>query len=89
MKTITAVTTFHPEGMQTYGQRFLDSFAKNVDNLRICEKKLQLTSPRPCRKCLKCKKLCKIFRQISPNLCYAMIFQNFHDIKIFTKMLYY
>lgn len=31
MKTITAVTTFHPEGMQTYGQRFLDSFAKNVD----------------------------------------------------------
>ena len=28
---ITAVTTFHYEGMLTYGQRFLDSWAKNVD----------------------------------------------------------
>ena len=28
---ITAVTTFHYEGMFTYGQRFLDSWAKNVD----------------------------------------------------------
>ena len=30
-KEITAVTTFHPEGMKVYGQRFLDSFAKHVD----------------------------------------------------------
>ena len=30
MKTITAITTFHPEGMQKYGQRFIDSFANNV-----------------------------------------------------------
>lgn len=30
MKTITAITTFHPEGMQKYGQRFIDSFADNV-----------------------------------------------------------
>mgnify|MGYP003647518974 CR=1 FL=1 len=28
---ITAVTTFHYEGMLSYGQRFLDSWAKNVD----------------------------------------------------------
>lgn len=30
-KKITVVTTFHPEGMTTYGQKFLDSFASNVD----------------------------------------------------------
>ena len=30
-KTITVVTTFHPEGYSTYGERFLDSFAKRVD----------------------------------------------------------
>ena len=28
---ITAVTTFHKEGLDLYGQRFLDSFANNVD----------------------------------------------------------
>ena len=31
MKNITVVTTFHPEGMEVYGQRFLDSFAQRVD----------------------------------------------------------
>jgi hypothetical protein len=30
-KEITVVTTFHPEGMDLYGQRFLQSFAKHVD----------------------------------------------------------
>ena len=30
-KEITVVTTFHPEGMQVYGQKFLDSFAARVD----------------------------------------------------------
>ena len=30
-KEITVVTTFHPEGMEVYGQRFLDSFAQHVD----------------------------------------------------------
>jgi len=30
-KEITVVTTFHPEGMKVYGQRFLDSFAQHVD----------------------------------------------------------
>ena len=30
-KKITVVTTFHPEGMTVYGQKFLDSFARNVD----------------------------------------------------------
>lgn len=30
-KEITVVTTFHPEGMKVYGQRFLDSFAARVD----------------------------------------------------------
>tara|TARA_B100000900_G_scaffold77627_2_gene62159 strand:- start:5516 stop:6361 length:846 start_codon:yes stop_codon:yes gene_type:complete len=31
MKTISVVTTFHPEGMEKYGQRFLNSFANMVD----------------------------------------------------------
>lgn len=31
MKKITVVTTFHKKGLETYAQRFLDSFAKNVD----------------------------------------------------------
>ena len=31
MTSISVVTTFHPEGMQKYGQRFLDSFANMVD----------------------------------------------------------
>lgn len=31
MKKITVVTTFHEKGLETYAQRFLDSFAKNVD----------------------------------------------------------
>lgn len=30
-KEITVLTTFHPEGMTIYGQRFIDSFAKRVD----------------------------------------------------------
>ena len=28
---ITVVTTFHKEGLEQYGQRFLDSFALRVD----------------------------------------------------------
>ena len=36
MSTITVVTTFHPAGMEKYGQRFLDSFAKHVDkNIKL------------------------------------------------------
>jgi hypothetical protein len=31
MRSITVVTTFHPAGLEKYGQRFLDSFAKRVD----------------------------------------------------------
>ncbi len=31
MKNITVLTTFHQEGLNVYGQRFLDSFAKNID----------------------------------------------------------
>jgi hypothetical protein len=31
MQEITVVTTFHKEGLDLYGQRFLYSFAKNVD----------------------------------------------------------
>jgi len=30
-KEITVVTTFHSEGMQVYGQKFLNSFAARVD----------------------------------------------------------
>ena len=28
---ITVVTTFHQPGLEQYGQRFIDSFSKNVD----------------------------------------------------------
>ena len=31
MSSITVITTFHPAGLSLYGQKFLDSFAKNVD----------------------------------------------------------
>jgi hypothetical protein len=31
MKDIKVVTTFHKKGLETYGQRFLDSFAERVD----------------------------------------------------------
>jgi hypothetical protein len=31
MKNITVVTTFHKEGLDLYGQRFLDSFSQRVD----------------------------------------------------------
>ncbi len=31
MRSITVVTTFHPAGLEKYGQRFLDSFAERVD----------------------------------------------------------
>jgi hypothetical protein len=31
MTTITVVTTFHKPGLEVYGQRFLNSFAQNVD----------------------------------------------------------
>lgn len=30
-KHITVVTTFHPQGLTVYGQKFLDSFARHVD----------------------------------------------------------
>jgi hypothetical protein len=34
--TITVVTTFHHEGLTTYGQRFIDSFAQRVDkNIKL------------------------------------------------------
>lgn len=31
MKNVTVVTTFHKAGLELYGQRFLDSFARRVD----------------------------------------------------------
>ena len=31
MSNITVVTTFHKPGLDKYGQRFLDSFAEQVD----------------------------------------------------------
>lgn len=31
MKNITVLTTFHQEGLELYGQRFIDSFAERVD----------------------------------------------------------
>ena len=35
MSTITAVTTFHQEGLLQYGQKFLNSFAEKVDKLSL------------------------------------------------------
>ena len=35
MKDITVLTTFHQEGLDVYGQRFLDSFATNMINVLI------------------------------------------------------
>lgn len=49
-KEITVVTTFHPEGMRKYGQRFLDSFAKCVDKrikLLVYVEDCMPTNPNP------------------------------------------
>ena len=51
-KKITVVTTFHPEGMTTYGQKFLDSFAAKVDNrieLIVYAENCNPTNPDPAR----------------------------------------
>ena len=31
MMNVTCVTTFHEPGLKQYGQRFIDSFSKQVD----------------------------------------------------------
>jgi hypothetical protein len=51
-KTITVVTTFHPAGLVKYGQRFLDSFAANVDKrikLLVYAEDCTPTNPDPTR----------------------------------------
>src|SRR6056300_564148 len=51
-KKITVVTTFHPEGMTTYGERFLESFARNVDKrikLIVYAERCKPTNPDPSR----------------------------------------
>ncbi len=51
-KRITVVTTFHPEGMTTYGQKFLDSFACHVDKrikLIVYAENCKPTNPDPTR----------------------------------------
>jgi len=40
-KMITTLTTFHKPGLDLYGQRFIDSFAKNVDK-KITDPKLAI-----------------------------------------------
>lgn len=35
MTDITVVTTFHPEGLEKYGQRFIDSFAERVEQVKL------------------------------------------------------
>ena len=35
MTDITVVTTFHPEGLEKYGQRFIDSFAERVERVKL------------------------------------------------------
>lgn len=45
---ITVLTTFHRDGMRKYGQRFIDSFAANVDKkikLLVYAEKCQPTNP--------------------------------------------
>lgn len=47
---IDVVTTFHKAGLETYGQRFLDSFAKNVDpevNLIVYAEDCEPVNPNP------------------------------------------
>lgn len=47
---ITLVTTFHKEGLDLYGQRFIDSFAKNVDariKLLVYAENCQPINPNP------------------------------------------
>lgn len=50
MKKITVLTTFHKEGLFTYGQRFLDSFAEKVDpniNLIVYAENCTPVNPNP------------------------------------------
>ena len=50
MKDITVVTTFHQEGMELYGQRFLDSFAERVDDrikMLVYAENCKPRNPRP------------------------------------------
>lgn len=51
-KKITVVTTFHPEGMTAYGEKFLESFARNVDKrieLIVYAEKCKPRNPDPTR----------------------------------------
>ena len=51
-KKITVVTTFHPEGMTTYGEKFLESFARHVDKrieLIVYAENCNPTNPDPTR----------------------------------------
>ena len=50
MSLITVVTTFHKPGLDLYGQRFIDSFAANVDpniKLIVYAEDCNPTNPRP------------------------------------------
>ena len=50
MKDITVVTTFHQEGLDLYGQRFLDSFAERVDDkikMLVYAEKCEPKNPHP------------------------------------------
>ena len=50
MKEITVLTTFHQSGLDQYGQRFLDSFAKNIDKkvkLLVYAENCQPNNPDP------------------------------------------
>ena len=38
MLNVTCVTTFHEPGLKQYGQRFIDSFSKQVDTNGIFSK---------------------------------------------------
>ena len=50
MNDITVVTTFHQPGLSLYGQRFIDSFAENVEHkvkLIVYAENCSPTNPNP------------------------------------------
>ena len=49
---VLAITTFHQEGLELYGQRFIDTFAQNVDkqiDLVVYTEDCTPTNPQPDR----------------------------------------
>lgn len=70
MQSITVVTTFHPAGYSQYGERFLKSFARNIDKrikLLVYAENVKVDNPDPSR--------IKIFDQV-PTLPKLVAFKK-------------